>query len=209
MKKLVTLALLSASISFADEHEHEEGVLNKAPVVLAGITSVEKFKASFEANGATLASELVGFNSKIVGNEARSAVYKIPEAAKLKDSNFDCQLHLDDNGNAENAHCRDIGESEPRDYVAAAGSYSAEEFKKAAVSAVSVFEEAFAAPKKIKEAKFWRSNLNNEAIIQVKFLWIKEDGTDATNYMFCHNHQHGDEVGLDCHRQRFAGANQP
>jgi hypothetical protein len=179
MKKLLTLALVTISIAHAHEHEHGESVLNKSPAVLAGITSIEEFKASFEARGATLGAELVGFKSKLVEEEA------------------------------ESAHCHTLGDSEARNYVAAAGSFSTEEFKEAAESSVALFERAFGDPKKIQEAKFWRSNIENEANIQVKYVWKQDNGELATNHFYCHKHQHGEELEIDCHRQRLAGPFQP
>jgi hypothetical protein len=211
MKKLLTLAILSFSTAYADEHAHEEGILNKAPTVLNGIISIENFVASSATNGVVINSELVGFRSiksKKLFHESDVAVYKIPEAEKLKDNNFGCGYEADNNGDVKKV-CKELSESEARDYIAAEGSVSVELFEKAAESSVSLFETALGDPKKIKEAKFWRSNINNESNVQVKFVWTKDDGTEGVNYMFCHNHQHGNVVEFDCHRQREAGPNEP
>ncbi len=210
-KFLLSTTLIFSINAFAQDDEEQEGVLNKAPVVLAGVAAMEAYKKSFELNGSTLGSELVGFTSKKAEENAKASVYKIPEAAKLKNANYDCQYNRDANGELEGAKCEDAGESEARDYTAAQGSFSAEEFKKAAEKAVAVFETALGDPKKIEEAQFWRSYVNNEANIQVKFVWIKDDGTQATNLMLCHYHQHGhgDELELGCHRHREAGPFQP
>lgn len=200
---------MSATIANANDIKSKDSTLNRAPIVLAGVASMENFKENFEARGETLSYELVGFNSIKVEDEAETSVYSIPANSKLINSNYDCHFHYDESGNTENAHCHEIGDSEPRDYVAASGSFSTIEFVEAAENAVGLFERVFGDPKKIKEAKLWRSSLDGEDNIQVQFVWVKGDGTDATNHMYCHKHQHNNEVEIDCHRQKKAGPNQP
>lgn len=132
MKKLLTLALLSASIAYTNEHEHEEAVLSEAPVVEAGVAALEVFKASFEVDGKTLGSELVGFNSKNIEEETESLVYSIPEQGKLKDNQYsNCHYDHDEATETEKAHCE--GEpiaSDSRDYTPSDKSFSVNEFKK-------------------------------------------------------------------------------
>ena len=211
MQKLLIAALIATSFAYADEHEHEreEGILNKAPVVLAGISSVEKFKSSFEAGGASLGSELVGFSSKSVKHEARTSVFSIPENAKLTNSNYDCHFQTDESGKIEGTHCHGAGRSEVRDYTAATGSFTSAEFKQSVENSVALFEGAFGDPKKIHDAKFWRSTVENEPTIQVKYIWKQNSGEINTNYMYCHKHQHGNELEMDCHRQRQPGPFEP
>jgi hypothetical protein len=211
MKKIFLSALfftlpLSAS---AHDDEHNEGALNKSPVILAGITALEDFKASFEASGKTLGSELVGFVSKQADNDAEASVFNIPETNRLQDANYDCHFHLGEDGHAEDAHCHTLASSQTRDYFAAQGSFSVGDFRKAAESAVKLFERSIGDPTRIEESKFWRSFQGREANIQVKLSWKKPDGSQATNFLYCHEHRHGNDLEIDCHRQRAAGPHQP
>jgi len=207
---LLSVAVSSLSLNaLADHHMPKNGLLNKAPVVLAGIVAMEEFKGSFEANGAKLGSELVGFNSKKVEEDAAVNVFNIPEANRLREANYDCHFHSNDKGRVEAAHCHDDGASEARDYAATQGSFSVEEFRQAAESAVRLFEKSLANPASIEEAKLWRSHQGREANIQVKLAWRTPDGTAVTNFLYCHEHRHGEKTEIDCHRQRNAGPNQP
>jgi hypothetical protein len=211
----ILLALTVATLSFhsrAHDHAHGEDNLEdnltEAPVVLAGIAAIEEFKAGFEANGSTLNSELVGFSSKSNDGDAAVAVYNIPQSGKLQNTDFDCHYHAHGD-KIEWAHCHNVGSSSLRDYVAAQGTFSVDEFRDAARNAVGIFKRSLGNPASIEYAKFWRSYQGREANIQASFIWKKSDGSQAINFFYCHKHRHGDEIEVDCHRQRSAGPNEP
>ncbi|NCN28082.1 hypothetical protein GW915_10945 [bacterium] len=207
-KTFLTLFLTASLSAFSQDHghDHDESHLEEAPVVLAGVHSIEIFKEAFEKDGSSLGAELIGFESKGVAGDIEVAVFSTSGKDKIKSSLYDCHLH------GASAHCDFLEESDSKDYQAAKGSFTAEEFELAAVSAVTLFEEAIAEPSLIQKATFWRSYdlFSSQANIQVKLEWKNAQNAVAESFLYCHHHQHGDgEAEMDCHRQRKAGPFQP
>ncbi len=204
----VLLIYFISNLSLADALD--PAVLKKSPIVLSGVESLHRFEENFEVDGAELSKELVGFNSKsVTPNEKASViVYNIPLSStvaetKLQNSNYDCGYSKDEAENIQAAKCVFTENNNERAYSAAQGFFTVQDFQDAAVSFVNVFEEAFGDPAQLSEVKFWRStDLNNEANIQVKYQWTDTQGVANIKYMFCHKHAHGDELEMDCHRQR-------
>jgi hypothetical protein len=236
MKRLIVLLSLGAvHQGFADEAKKE--VLKKAPVVLAGVQALKDFKSSFEASGKVLASELIGLSTQTVKAEvkpieeakpeeakpeeakpedakpkveAKVAVFNVIDTSKIANADFNCHFKRDEKSVLESAVCQVAGTTNARSYTPAQGSLSFDQFLKAVESSVELFERAFGDPKSIQEAKFWRSASATEAVIMAKYVWTNPaDSKSATNYMYCHNHQHGTEFEIDCHRHRSAGAFEP
>lgn len=205
MLKIFFALVLSLVVPFAGADEHDPELLKKAPVVLSGIESLHEYKKSFELEGASLEKELIGFNSKTADDGASSLVYNIPltstvAAPKLQNSNYNCLYTRDDAGDVQTARCSFLENNNERAYTAAEGAFTVEDFQDAAISFVKVFEEAFGDPAQLSEVKFWRSYLNNEANIQVKYQWAASAGP---KYMYCHLHAHnGGDLEMGCHRQR-------
>lgn len=194
-----------------------EELLNKAPVVRAGINSLRAFQASFEKEGAVLTKEIVGFTSKLSDEKAAVAIFNLftdptSNEEKLQNTNYDCSLVVQEGHSPNAIPCNFLDISHPRTYTAAEGFFSVPEFKEAALSFLSVLEEGNQSVEvaqrlelnNINEVKFWRSKNEREANIWIVYkVYTNTEARELlTRYMYCHKHLVEGELKIDCHRRR-------
>lgn len=149
-----------------------------------------QFRADIRTEeGREVGDEVLGFQWSRQQDEAVLDIYEVKSNGQLGTEVYDCHLH------DSSAHCNYLESRPPVAYNAPARPYKIEELLEGAKQSLILLDGRVDNLADVTSLKIWQDG---------REMQVRVQGT-KTSYLSCHYHG----AGIDCHRQRNVGANEP